>query len=322
MSEFISKGEQAHNPWQLGDDLFAAAQRIKRFIAHRDLASRGTVIRINQTMITPLVAEHKDKDIFVKSPNALIPLEQGYGVALMEGYVKLIGFGYSKYPMSGFSGEEEYGLVAFVAQDTLNGQSAGDLPHRLGLLPPELQSDISGIVTVVPITQDVRIAEIQNGVDIPDFVQDIDAKIIPYEYNYQEFVASINAITGQMAVGNEVIDGPRIESAFKMLTAMNLQCPFLGRTVRITDGYLRFPNPKKSNYLLAHGTIEGVLRKFVIDVYQEPTSGDWKSDVQAVMYHPDIARQVYAGTLAPTVADKVGSTCFIPLGLPHQLTIS
>ena len=321
MSEYGEQHEQAHNPRQLGDDLLASAQKIKRFISHRDPAARSTVIRINQTMIAPLVAEHKDKDLFVKSANALIPLEQGYGVAMMEGHVKLIGFGYSKYPQAGYTGQGEYGLLAFVAQDAMNGQQANDMPHRLGLLPHELQASIDGIVSAVPIVDGVKIAALKPGVEVPDYIEDIEAKIIPYTYNYQEFVTTINAITGQMAIGNEMIDGPRIESAFKLLHAMNMQCPFLGARVRIIDGYLRFPNPKKRNYLLASGDIEGVLRKFVLDIYQDPASGDFRSDVQAVIYHPAIAEQVYAGKLQPTVADKLESTCFVPLGIPHKLLV-
>jgi len=322
MSESLPLKEPQFDPWELGISLQVEADKIARFIEHRDPTSASTTSKILTDVVVPLTETHKNTEVFVQSMNAMVPLPEGVGIGLSESHGQIVGFGYGEFSADGMTYRPQHGLITFVAIDVFNGESANDLPHRLNVLPPGIPSaDIVGAVIGVPVVRGTKIAKIQEGFQIPDSIEDIVYEANAEDFKHMDFVQSINAITGQVAIVHPSIDKTKLDSAFNILSAMNQRCPYMGKSVEVTSSHMRVKHPLKDTHLVIKGTVDGVIRKFIIASYQDLDTKDFRSDVQAVIYEPSVAEKVYSGELTPQQADKQPTTVFVPLSIPHVIKV-
>lgn len=314
--------EREPQPQDPAERLLSEAKHLQEHVQSRRArgANEKKTDRQIRDRVEQLTAEYTHKNVFVEAPLQLTPEEDNVAVGFGEASGKIIGFIWGEYPVLGADFQQEgteEGLLLMLGVGGVNNLPASqgsyiDLPepvsdvfHREGLRP-----------LYVPLTEAVRIQGLENPATDFSTLEDLyEQPEKQLTYDYMEYAESIGHLVSGLT-GKSNIDKPRWDAIYKKLEAMNDNCPFLGQEVEVESSYLRAPHPDKPSLVILDGKLTGVLRKFVC--WDE---GDYQGvTTQAVVYQPDMARQVQNGQIAPQEADRSPGTVYVSLDKPHKLS--
>jgi len=328
MSNQYEQGNTSSDSWELGEDLITEAINLERQLSLKEYQSDVTQNLLQEKLIT-LSDKYAGTPVMIKTPLAIVPHEGGVAAGSAEVSGTIVGVGWGEYPTISVSFDEgtpHNGLLLYLVTSGVNnvdGKDAANWRHNVVPeleLPDEYQDQF---IISIPVQAGIQICSLEKGQEIPDTVDrfiEIAEQDSPV-YDYMSFVKRIDSITERRAFFKPNVDKPWVIAMEDELEKMCLSCPYLGKKVSIDSDNLRVPDPRNPRaYIKLQGTADGYLRKFKYSPYVDD-NGETKGGVMAVVYTPEIHLQVSLGRLSPQDADRSLGAVFIPLSLPHKLTI-
>jgi hypothetical protein len=322
-----------------GVQLVERATRLNGYITERDARGMDSDATLRKAMrtVASMIEDFRDCAVFIQAPLILTAHDDGrQGVAMGEVTGEIVGFAISEYPTLDDSleiGEMQKGVVAIIASGGSNfeGVSPAAWNYALPESTPQSVKDTyieKGVIPIlVPITKDTHFTQVDNltplHLNLSELIEG-SARLMPESStNYRSYIGRIEQLMNGRIVMNELTDGAIISALSVELKAMNANSPLLGKLVSASAPYMRTPNPiKKGGFLAIHGSVDGVLRKFIYAPYlpgKDYPNMKARSTVQAVIYPVQIAEMVYSGKLTPQEADQKLGAIYIPLDQEHKL---
>jgi hypothetical protein len=304
----------------LGNELLAQAGEIN---SYANTHEGEYALRKTNLMLGRLAAKYSDVPIFASTSISLVPQEEGVGVGLGEFTGKIQDFTFISYPSSLLTPDVEHtGVVLNMTTPKLNDFNASTSnAWRLNVLPEVLRDpSIDGFVIGIPLVEGqniMQIGETDGEVTVDSLSRSAEQRS---EYSYLRYVQQARALLGQRPAFNPRLDAARLRAMEKIMYDIVFECPYLGEVISIRSDYLRSPKPNgEAGFKVGSGAVSGVLRKFIYDTFEDYRTREWKSDVQAVLYSPEVALLVVEGKISAQEADLLPSTRFVPLSEPHVL---
>lgn len=304
-----------------GPQLLREAETVFADLERRGLSQKLRTARAGNH-IGRLVTKYVGEMIYVNATDVQVPDVDGIGVGLTETTGEIVGFSYGQYYTG--RGNQQKGLMMYMGVGGMNKTEAKDASWRLNVLAaqgvrlPE-EPGKERFILAIPLKQGQRITQLEKETLIPDTIANLDKEVeAPKDFEYMEYVKHMDAITGGYPLTTAVMDKAKAIACNNELTAMVKNCPYLGNKVEINASLARVRHPDDTDrMMLIRGNLTGILRKFINDAYQ--IDGTWRYGVQAVIYSPEIAEMVYAGTLTPQQADE--TAIYVPLSTTHELHV-
>lgn len=302
---------------QLQQDLLAKATEVNQYARTHE----GEYATYKATkMLGRMSTAYSGIPVFINGAPLVTPTPEGpaFGIGEITGHIA--GFTYMN--LSGQVEEwqpSEEGVVMQVSLPSYNGVDASDADWRLHILPEAMRrQDIEGFIVGVPVTEGQSILQLGEKEEAVSVASLLTPEQPVKEYSYQEYVKKIRALTGGKPSFNQA-DAAKAQAVEKLAADIALKCPYLGSLIAIDAEYIRIPKPDGTGYRVGSGTTVGVLRKFILDVYQDYQTKQWISDVMAVVYDPEVAKLVESGKIPVLEADHYPTTKIVPLSRPHVL---
>jgi hypothetical protein len=330
---------EQHPPDELEVRLLARADAITTWVENR-LQRRShddTTQRKLTDKLATMTEEFRDTAAYIQSPLVLMPMEDGsLGVGSGETTGELVGFSYDRFPTlrGDQAGPQRSGVIAIVATGGTNIEGVTHASWNR-VIPAAARAAMGasddyttkGVIPIlVPIVEGTHFTQIDNAVPLYSNLSSLikPEVLSPPAYSYQDYVDKIERLMRGRLTLHPEMDKPLFAALAKEVQAMNYTCPFLGQPVRISAEYMRTPSQKTTDgFTVIRGSAHGVLSKFIYEPYFPSSSHPHlqaRGTMQAVVYQPDVARQVYAGRLSANDADKMFGTLFVPLDQTHELS--
>jgi len=307
------------NP-NLGQELITKASEINSYMRTHE---GEYALRKTSLMLGRLASQYSEIPIFASASIVVGPTEHGVGAGMGELTGTIKGFSFDQYPANILTPDSfDSGVVLNMSTPIYNDIEAKDAEAwRLNVLPNALKDpSIEGFVVSIPLIEGQVITQI--GEKIEEIVPEsfLGRAEQTETYSYRQYVNKIRNITGGRAIMDEQLDAPRMQAVNELVHNMVFKCPFLGEIVAIESEYLRSPKPNnETGFKVSTGVVAGILRKFIIDIFQDYRTKEWKSDIHAVIYTPEVAAEVVAGNITGQHADTLPTTFLVPLSEPHYL---
>lgn len=314
----ISPENYNFNDTQLQQEILHKAEEVNRYVRTHE----GEYVSYKATkMLGRMATAYSHIPVFISGVPLLLPTPDGTGYGMGEITGKISGFTY----MNLGGAVEQWkpsndGVIMHVSVPELGREYPSDATWKLNILPEEMRhEDLEGFLIGVPVTDSQRILQLGEKQEPVSVQSLLTPEQTVKEYSYRDYVERVRALTGNNPSFDMATDAAKSQAFEKLLNNIVYECPYLNSLVVIKADYIRRPKPDGSGYTVAQGTISGILRKFIHDVYQDYQTKEWRSDVMAVVYDAEVAKLVTSGKISPQEADQYPSTNFVPLSKPHIL---